>query len=197
MEIKTSKKWTKKRILIIGGIIVLVAVIALGTYVFAFKGPFFGFNTSGDQKPGINYDKPTEEQLKAGEDIEKYTDKNSNSGEDPNAVGSDRPAKPVTNPGDSKATTSIEITSANQTEDTIQIRSLISTLTSEGTCTLTLTKGASVITKTVGVQALPSHSTCKGFDIPVSELSTGQWQLTLNFENNTLKGSVSQSVTVN
>jgi hypothetical protein len=52
------------------------------------------------------------------------------------------------------------------------------------------------VTKTAAVQALPSNATCKGFDIPVSELVPGNWQAALHFENDTLTGDTTRGIVI-
>lgn len=74
---------------------------------------------------------------------------------------------------------SVSITQAAQREGTVFIRALVNG-TGSGTCTLTLTRGGSTVTRDapVGVQA--SYSICQGFNVPVSEFSeSGEWQVTV------------------
>lgn len=52
-------------------------------------------------------------------------------------------------------------------------------LISEGTCTLTLTKGGAVVTKTATLIINPTNSSCAGWDIPTSELTTGSWSISV------------------
>lgn len=76
---------------------------------------------------------------------------------------------------------SATITAANQNGQILQIRTLVDIIDTNGVCTLTLTGPAEkVVTKTASTQALASSSTCKGFDIPVTELSTGIWKININ-----------------
>jgi len=80
--------------------------------------------------------------------------------------------------------------SAVKSGDVYRIRTAINTITSEGTCTLKLQKnGGELIEKIAGVQAQPSNSVCKGFDIQLTDLSPGTWTLTVDFFNNDVKGS--------
>lgn len=85
----------------------------------------------------------------------------------------------------------ITITQANQQENMVYIRALVSGAGS-GTCNLSLTNGASTIKKTapVGVQA--SYSICQGFNIPISEFAnSGEWQVRLTVQ------AADQEVTAN
>lgn len=188
---KTDKN--KRHIIIVSIIIIVLLVASLGLYLFVFKGRIFGWSpVVSSAIPSTNYDKPTDEQVSTGNDIKKQSSDTT----DPNNVGSDRPATPVVESGQTKATVPVTISAANQNDGVLQVRTLISAITSSGTCTLTLTKNSTTVTKTSEVQSLPSSATCKGFDIPVSEISAGEWQLKVVFENDTIKGENTKTVTV-
>lgn len=180
-----SKKMSKTPLVITAALIALLAVAAL-TYVYAFNGSILGWSnhkTSSNDNPSTSLDKPTDEQIEAGSNIKENG-------------GTDKPPGPVSQPGSSKQNIEVFITAANQNGDTLQIRTQISAVVSTGQCTITLSNTGQVITKTADVQALASTSTCKGFDIPVSELSTGSWQATLIYENDSLTGTASQVITI-
>lgn len=189
---KTKSKKTKFIILTV----VLLLLIALGIYLVYFKGNLFGWAPFSDNHTsGINYGAPTKGQLNAGEDIEKSTDKNSDSGKNPNDVGADHPNQPVQS-GTTKASVAVTLSSANQNDGVLQVRAMIGVLTNEGTCSLTLTKSGKTVTRTAGVQPLSNSTTCKGFDIPVAELSSGQWNAKIDFENSTATGTTTSTVKV-
>lgn len=187
---KITSKTTNKKYLRLTVVVAIIIILGAGGYLYATG--FFSPSSSKDQ---TNYGKPSKEQIKAGENIEKETEETSNEGSDPNAVGSDRTPLP-TGTTENKGTASVTISSFNQNDGIFQIRAFINTITNDGTCTLTMTKDGKTITKTAGVQGTPSATTCKGFDIPVSELSQGQWNAVITFENSTLKGTGSSPVKV-
>jgi len=137
----------------------------------------------------VDYGPPTKEQEEGGNAITESSD--------PNNTGSDRPTTPAEEEN-GKAVVGVTITSPEDQggSNIIQIRASIIAITGSGTCTLQLTKNSVTVTKQAGVQALPSSSTCKGFDIPASELSPGQWNAVLTFENDTSAGTAMQTVTV-
>lgn len=186
MKIKHQKK---SKLLIIG-------IIALGVIILAAAGYFYftGSKEQADtdnnrQTNSVDYGPPTKEQEDAGKSA-------TNNSSDPDNVGSDRPLPPAPQPN-GKGAVSVTITSpADQSSDPIQIRINIGAITNSGTCTLTLTKDGTRITKEVAVQALPSSSTCKGFDIPSSSLSPGQWMASVVFTSDTLTGTATQSIQV-
>ena len=102
-------------------------------------------------------------------------------------------------PEDSDATpttANITITASNQNGSVYQVRTLISVVAREGTCTLKMTRGTETVAKSSGVQAGPSSSTCQGFDVPTEELSPGKWEMTIGFTNLTYQAKTSQMVTV-
>jgi len=172
-------------------IIAAVAVLLAGASAFAYFNKVWPFQKSDSST--INTKPATKEQQDAGQQV-----KQTNADEDAKnkSNGSDQPAAPVPQPN-SKSSVTVSITAANQNGSMLQIRSLIEAVDSTGTCTLTLTKsGSATVTKTAGVQALASSSTCQGFNVPTSELSKGTWSINLVFENSTLKGEASKTVDV-
>lgn len=188
---KLPQKKSKKALLITVTAILLVAVAAT-TYVYAFNGSILGWTNKKESSRSvneINYDAPTKEQIDAGKTIEKE-----NQSDNPNNVGSDRPVEPQK--GAEKSTVPIVISAAGQNGAIAQIRTLISAIVTDGNCTLTLTQNGKTVTRTAAIQSLPSSATCKGFDVPVSELGAGKWQITVTFENATIKSSATSTITL-
>lgn len=185
-----SKKISKKPLLITAVVVILLAVSAL-TYVYAFNGNILGWNNNKPSKemPSTNLDAPTKEQIKAGNDIKK-----GNSDKPDGSTGT--PTAPVSQPGSNKQSIEVIITAANQNSGILQVRTQISRVVNTGQCTLNLTKSGKTVTKTADIQALASTSTCKGFDIPVSELSAGSWNATLTYEDDTLFGTTSRVIAI-
>jgi hypothetical protein len=190
-----NKQKSHKKIIITAATLTVLAFFA--AYIFILKGTFFGWSPINNSAvTSVDYNSPTDEQTKSGNDIKDTNSTASNAGSNPNNVGSDRPVAPIIKPGESKGTVTVTISAANQNDGVLQIRTLISAIASNGTCTLTLTKENATITRTTDVQSLPSSSTCKGFDIPESELTPGVWTAKLLFENETIKGEATRSITV-
>lgn len=75
-----------------------------------------------------------------------------------------------------KSLLNASISALNKTSSTLQIRTLINKVTS-GTCTLYLQKNNVTVTKTASIQSLASTSTCQGFDIPLNDLTSGDWSV--------------------
>lgn len=191
MKIKSKTQPTKtaKKVLILLASVILLAAGVIGFMYLKKVGPFAQVASS------INYSPATQEEQQAGQQIKEQNSKvdngaNTNSGSDPSPA-------PTPSTDGSKPTIGFEITAANQNGNTLNIRTLLQTLSSTGTCTLTMTgPSGKTYTATAETQTGPSTSTCKGFDIPISTLSAGVWKITIQFENASVKGSASREVTI-
>lgn len=192
MQIVQDKKNTKKIVLISLGTVITLALLTAG-YLYVLKGTVFGWSPlpKEEKSDQVDYNKPSSEQVKAGQDIKKRSI-DSKSG----SSGSDQPSVPVPQ-SNGKSKVDISITAAEQVGSLLQIRTIISAVASSGTCTLTLEKsGQPTVTKTADIQNGPSTSTCKGFDINVSEITVGEWRVTIVYEGSTLTGTTNKVITV-
>lgn len=145
-------------------------------------------NKSNLTENGINYNPPTQEEKSTGDAIKEQ-----------GAAGSDPAPEPTppTSPTDSRSTVGVEITALNQSSETLYIRALIQTVTSSGTCSLSMTSAnGKTYSASASIQAGPSSSTCQGFNVPVSSLEKGSWSVTISFQNDTLKGSTAKDATI-
>jgi len=88
------------------------------------------------------------------------------------------------------------ITYIKQENSALLIGTVIDKVSSEGSCTLTLTKDDQIETKTVDIQALASSSTCKGFDIPIVGLSPGIWNIKIDIIIKSTEVHLSDKVTL-
>lgn len=190
MKTRPKKTSTRTPLLIALAAVTLLVVSSL-VYVYAFNGNIFGWKNHtapSDEIPLTNLEKPTDEQIQAGNDI-----KNGNL--DESGKNTD-PTPPASEPGSTKQSVEVFMTALNQNNGVLQVRTQISRVINTGQCTLTLTRQGKTVTKTADIQATASASTCKGFDIPVSELSIGSWDVTLTYENDTLVGTDSEKITI-
>lgn len=192
MNIKSRS--TPKKTIIISSIVVLgVTLVAAGVYVYAFKGTILGWSplTSTQTSDTVDYGPATEEEIDSGN---KTKAQNVNNSSQDNPKVSD---KVENEPRGNTGSIGISITVANQNGDLLQVRTLIETVTTTGQCTLTATRsGSAPVTKTADIQPMASTSTCKGFDVPISELSTGTWTLTVVYKNQSITGSATKTVTI-
>ncbi len=147
-------------------IITVVAVLLLCCAVFVI------YTLYKPERPGstkyddstINYKPATKEEIAEGNTAKEETIQENSS---ENAT--DAPAKSI----------SQQITSSSISDGVLYVRNEIVGVYTSGSCTLTMSKDSQSIVKKSGVQALAKTSTCKGFNIPVSELSKGIWSIIL------------------
>jgi hypothetical protein len=185
MIIKRSNRLPKKIIIPVG--IIIVCLVAGGIYWYVQS-----INKSASSNTTINQDKPTQQQIDAGKNSKDATIKGT-TGDTGNLETGE-----TQTPNNDQTAPQITITAANQNGDTVQIRTLIPSVTTAGNCTLTLSNGTSTITRTADVQAAADSATCKGFDIPVNALTTkGSWVATVVYATSSGSSKASQSVDVN
>jgi len=184
---KTQPSRTTKLVITLAVAATLITIGLLGFIYMKKIGPFTK-DTSG-----INYSPPTKDEQQTGDQIKEQNSKNS----DTTNTGSDPSPAPTPSTGSSKPTVGVEITAANQNKGVLSIRILVQTLSSGGTCSLSMSGPAGKIYSAVAEsQTGPSTSTCKGFDVPVSSLSSGTWTITIQYEDASVKGSASKEITV-
>ena len=189
MKIPHNKFLSKKILLV--SVIFLLVVMAVLAYVYALNGNLFGWKIAQNTPTTINYGPPTPNQLQNGTTIK------SNNASPNSTSGSDQPSAPTPISESSQKSVSVSITAANQNGPTLQIRVLIGVVENKGACTLTLEQtGQKTVTKTAGTQALASSSTCQGFDIPITELSTGVWHIAVTYNSPLLTGATTKDITI-
>lgn len=161
---KTKKKKTIRKTLLATLLVMLLAVFLFVVLeklqIINFIGQPKVIEPTSNQTQTIDNNPPTPEQKAAGELQKKTTSETILD----NELG-------------------ISIASINTSSNPVEIRSIISgTISNGGLCTLELTNGDIVVTRTAETYAMPSSSTCKGFDIDRSELTSGEWQIKLTVE---------------
>ncbi len=87
------------------------------------------------------------------------------------------------------------INSKEVADGKFSLRLTINQLLGSGTCTLTMTNQKTV-TKTAEIVQNPSSSSCKGFDVPVSELGPGQWSIKINIKSGDKTGVIKDSFNI-
>lgn len=120
-----------------------------------------------------------------------------NNPEDPQITG-DSDSKPgLSNPSaPSNETLSIVIPYKNVEGSNLKITAEIDGVLSTGTCTLTLKNNSVTIEKTASVTTYASSSTCQGFSVPVSELPSGTWSISLQVISGDKSGTVTAEVSI-
>lgn len=159
-------------------ILVAAAILLLGGLVFylLFNNAREATKQSSEHSINIiDYSPPTSEQSAPASD----TDKNDGT------------------PDENSSNLSVSITSANQDNGMLRVRSLIQPAVSSGECHITLENTSSQkIENTSDIQNLASSSTCKGFDIPIGSLSAGKWTITLKVSANKSAGTATKEITI-
>jgi len=188
-----SKRNTgKRKIAIILATLITLAAVAIATAVLAKIGPFEPKDNGTDTH--VNLDKPSDEQVKAGEAIKKDS---VNSGDKGASSGSDSSTPPSPSSSGNTTDVTMNITAANQDSDTLYIRTLIQLVTSSGSCQIKMNgPNGKTYSATSNVQAVSSSSTCEGFNIPTSNLSAGNWTINVTFSNGSYSAATSKEVTI-
>lgn len=185
---QTSKNYKKIFAAVSVGIIILVAS-SVAAYYFEL-GPF-----NSRTNESVNLEPAKEEEKSTGSDTKQSTLEQNNAGK--HNTGSDPSPAPQPVEGSNKKSVGMEISAANQTDTSLQVRTYIQTVTDTGVCSLSIKNANGVTyTATADVQALASTTTCKGFDIPVEKLSPGRWTVVINFSNDNLIASATKVVVI-
>ena len=100
--------------------------------------------------------------------------------------------------GDSTRQATVIINDASQYGSNIEVRSYVEgVVETDGTCTVTFSKGNQSFSKTTEPLTNPTYTTCATVSVPVSEFpSTGTWQVTVNYVSAKHRGSASKNVEV-
>jgi len=90
------------------------------------------------------------------------------------------------------------ITRKSSQNGTLVIRTTISELLSSGNCTLSITRSTDgkKVTRLAEIVQNPSSSSCKGFDIPTSELGKGEWTIFISISSEDKKGEIRDKVSL-
>ena len=181
MKINNQRKrnYKKKHI-----IVVIALVFVLGGYLGLAKfNSWYPFGKqssssadSSDDISKIDYNPATDDQIKAGEEAKKsFSDRVTE------ATVEREAATGQTTPTPSEAqNVDVLITSSNYSGGILSIRTMISTIDANGSCTLSLSKaGESTVTRTAPTQTMGSYTTCQGFDI--EGLNAGKWQVSVKY----------------
>lgn len=186
MKIKTQRNQNKKVIWVVIIALVLLGVTA-GALYYTQTWPF--------RSNGKDTSRLSEEQKGTSTQIKSDVINQDSSGKE--STGSDAAPPPTPSTTGGKASVASYNSSFSQDTNGVYIRSIIQTVTSSGTCSLKMSgPNDKTYTDTSGVQAMPSFTSCKGFDVPRSSLDTGTWSITVSFENDELVSSYTASMEV-
>jgi hypothetical protein len=91
------------------------------------------------------------------------------------------------------ADSSIELSARKEADSTVTVTTKLPGVAA-GTCTLEITNGTKSASKSAPVIYQPEFSTCAGFSIPVSEVGSGTWAITLKLAGTDISKSISLEV---
>lgn len=178
--INKDKTLPRKKIAIIGLVVILIALGGAVAYAKIY--------TPNDTKEATDGGTPTSQT-----NLEPASDEQKQAGDDKKQSTADSTVDTGTTP----ETLTVTITAFNQNGTQVQIRTLINEVSNAGSCTLTLENSdGTKITKSSDIQAQPSSSSCKGFDLTTDELTPGVWKATVNVSIGTLAGSSTKTLTI-
>lgn len=185
MKIASTPK-SKRALVMSVAAVIIVAATAYGAYKYLGASQKEG-NTPSSQTADTQSnqaDSPTKSSS-GNEQKQSYIDQSKNSD---SSSGSSTTS--------SKQSTSVLVTHKGQDGSTLQLRVLISAVTT-GKCELTMTKtGQTPVSKEADIQPMADSSTCKGFDVDTSNLAKGTWNFTIKITSPDYIGSVKDKVDV-
>lgn len=190
---RVQRKSHKKAIIIT--IISLVAVLAVGAGAYALFSPFDNSasdNSSEKSNPESNKEDSSNPDNSAKQSVS--TDQNSTT-PDHEAEKDIQPSYEGNNTNTSESLTGV-INYSGVSDGNLIIRTTINQAISSGSCRLTLTSGSKTVTRDSGIVSNPSSASCEGFDIPTSELGSGNWNITITITDGNRSGELKGSVTV-
>lgn len=101
--------------------------------------------------------------------------------------------------GQANTSTNIEVSLSAAGQDTkggpVIVRTVING-GGGGQCTLTITNNSVTKEYTANVENVGTYNSCKGFDVPITELNDGTYTATLTVVSGNSKGTVSQTIEV-
>lgn len=175
----TKRKTKASRIVLIAAIL---AVAGLGVW----------YATRAKSSPTAKKTTPTTETKQAASTDTAKTDV---------TIDKDAPAKTETTSTDSSAKTLYIVVNRPVNNDSVMLAdgiALRSTITgtTSGTCTLALVgPGGKTVNRSTSIAAQPSYGSCS-FDVAGSELTAGDWNLTLTATSGSSTGKATLKVTV-
>lgn len=176
MRRRRSKKWLWWGVGILLVIAIIVVIIVKNNE--GSKGSEVGGTTQGEQAKTEENKKPTEEKTEPEvkkEEIPQY------SGDDPNK---------------SETLTGV-VSYAGVVGDKLIVRLNIDQYLTDGSCKLNLIKDNTTIYNiVVGVETSVATSTCKGFEVPVAELSKGDLKIEIDLNSGDKYGKILGEVTI-
>ena len=176
---KRSKKW-------ISWLIILALLIAAGVVCY-----FVWDNYFNDKKQDNDIKTETSEQIKEEKKSEEATinEGNEEDGQKVKQYEGENPNKASELSG--------VITYAGVVDGKVMIRVNIDQYLEEGRCTLNILNGSEVVYEnTTNIMGSATTSTCEGFDLSASALSSGAYKVLIKIETNDKNGTIEGSLNI-
>lgn len=188
MKIKKTKKKSPKK-LIISLVIILLVALGIGAYFLISQKD--EQNSQKDTKTTVSQQKKKD----SSKNDKSEDSVDSTSPIEHEAEKEILPAYEGENPNNSQSLTGV-INYAGVSNDTLMIRTTINQSLSSGTCNLSISNGSKTVTRSSQIAPNPSSSTCEGFDIPASELGSGNWTITIKVTSGDRSGELKGNTTI-
>lgn len=173
-------KTTKKQKIILAALVVGILAIAVG--VSAVK-------RSHNQQMSTSRDKNGISQQRTPQDIALENQLNNDPSRKSGSTQSDRPADPKIDNTTNLQKVNVILTNSNVSGGTVSASGFVSNVVeSNGVCTYTFAKQAESIKKTSATLPNATSTTCTTVQFPVSELSSGTWQVSLGYASGASAG---------
>lgn len=187
MNYANRKKSPKIPLLIALAVLLLAGAVTAFAY-FQKLGPFANRSESDSNSTAatntVDYSGPSDNDIAESQDAKKNAGSSADSSSDAanSSSGSSNTSKKTANVGISYA----DINSKNN----LEIRAFVNNIIEgDGTCTATVTKGSTTITKTSEAFIDTSSSICEPIYIPKSQLSAGEWSVNVKYSSPNATGS--------
>lgn len=176
---------TKRRKYLIFAVVIALLTIPIGVYSFGLLSAHRPSETQATDT--INYQPASQEEIKAGDEVKKDSVNPSDTKD--NSVEQDSTTQ--------KQNIDIDITHSSRSGQYFSIGVMIQKVLTSGECKLTMTStSGKSYSNSAAIQPVTNYSTCKGFEIPLSDLSSEEWTIYINIENTNYTGKVSQTVEI-
>lgn len=185
---KASKNRSKKMATVVLVAVLLVAGLTFLAYAKSF-GPFSKNNDSTINEGNSENSGPTKSEQKALEESQ-AKDKTDFLDKESKAESGDDTKSSSNNLNTAPENSDIELT-ASTGSDILVLKTKLKNVSS-GSCTVTLTKDAKVVTKSADIIFAPRYSSCAGFSIPKNELGSGIWTISLSVDSD--NGTANKSI---
>ncbi len=181
---RIQRKKSPKKALVIAGVIVLI--VGGGVYTY------YATRTS-DNKPSLETTNSDNSKTN-DEDADKTDDETTQVDSGENEKDIPKQYEDSNTNTDGSLTGVINYKSV--IDGNLTLRVTIDQSLTSGTCSLKLTSAGKTVTRSAPVVTNPSSSTCEGFSVPVSELSSGQWAIEITVTSGSRTGTLKDKVTI-